>query len=33
MLMQLTIENKAMQIKKYGDKTVSAFSVWWTSFY
>ncbi len=33
MLMQLTIKDQAMQIKKYGDEYVLAFPVGWTSLY
>lgn len=33
MLMQLTAENHAIQIKKYREKVVPAFFVEWTSFY
>ena len=33
MLMQLTKENRAIWIQKYGEEAISAFSVRWTSFY
>ena len=33
MLMQLTTENRAIQIQKYGEEAISAFLVGWTSFY
>ena len=31
--MQLLAEDRAMQIKKYGNKAVSAFPIGWTKFY
>ena len=33
MLMQLTKENQAIRIQKYGEKAISAFPVGWTLFY
>ncbi len=33
MLIQLTTEDRAMRIKKYGDKAISAFSIGWILFY
>ena len=33
MLMQLTTENRAIQIQQYGEEAISAFPVEWTSFY
>ena len=33
MLIQLTVEDRAIQIKKYGEEAISAFSIGWTSFY
>ncbi len=32
-LMQLTVKDRVMQIKKYRDEAVLAFSIGWTSFY